>query len=126
MKHAHESTLTASPREPRSRAPYRTPRLEVLGSLRTTTRGTGAMGADIAGAMSKMCDRRVKEAVASIGRHPLGLEVYAYRYRAPFDQRYGTGWQVGFMADEVAAKFPAAVTRGPDGFLRVDYARLPH
>ena len=34
------------------KAPYRTPRLEVLGSLRTATRGTGGMGDDGASGMT--------------------------------------------------------------------------
>jgi hypothetical protein len=121
-------TTQQSALEPRVRdktkAPYTAPRLEVLGSLRSATLGSGAMGADFAGAMTKMSDRRVKEQVACLGRHPLGLGIYVFSYRVPFDEVHGAGRQIGFMADEVAAKYPDAVSTGADGYLRVDYGRL--
>ncbi len=41
-----------------AKAPYRSPRLEILGSLRSATRGTGADGAL---GMTMMSDRRAKE-----------------------------------------------------------------
>ena len=108
----------------REKAPYSAPRLEVLGSLRSATMGTGAMGQDGAGAMTKMSDRRVKEQITRVGLHPLGLGVYAFTYRAPFDADHGSGRQIGFMADEVATRYPDAVSTGTDGYLRVDYGRL--
>ena len=108
----------------KAKAPYTAPRLEVLGSLRSATLGSGAMGADFSGAMTKMSDRRVKEQVARVGLHPLGLGIYAFSYRPPFDEVHGSGRQIGFMADEVAAKYPDAVSTGLDGYLRVDYGRL--
>jgi hypothetical protein len=37
---------------------------------------------------------------------------------------YGAGRRVGLMADEVAEKYPDAVCRHADGYLRVDYGRL--
>ena len=65
------------------RAPHRTPRLEVLGSLRTATRGSGGMGADGALGMTRMSDRRVKVDILKVGQHPLGLSIYWFRYRPP-------------------------------------------
>ncbi len=41
----HKAART-SDHAPAVKAPYRTPRLEVLGSLRTATRGTAGMGSD--------------------------------------------------------------------------------
>jgi hypothetical protein len=120
-------------KEPRQslqvKAPYRSPRLEILGSLRSATRGTGANGSDGGNSMAMtptMSDRRAKEDIVKLGEHPLGLGIYAFRYRAPFSRLYGTGRHIGVMADEVAEKYPDAVSRHQDGYLRVDYGRLFH
>ena len=107
-----------------AKAPYRSPKLEILGNLRTATRGTGGMGADGALGMTMMSDRRAKEEILEIGRHPLGLGIYRFRYKAPYAELYGAGRRVGVMADEVAGKYPDAVFRHADGYLRVDYSRL--
>ena len=113
------------PHQPRPiRAPYRTPRLEVLGSLRTATRGSGGKGADGALGMTMMSDRRAKVDILKVGQHPLGLGIYRFRYRPPHTDSYGAGRRIGVMADEVADKYPGAVFRHADGYLRVDYGRL--
>ena len=117
-------TARTSDRVRAVKAPYRTPRLEVLGSLRTATRGSGGMGADAALGMTMMSDRRTKEEILEIGRHPLGVGIYRFRYKAPYAELYGAGRRVGVMADEVAEKYPDAVCRHTDGYLRVDYGRL--
>jgi hypothetical protein len=106
------------------KAPYRTPRLEILGSLRAATRGSGGMGADGALGMTMLSDRRTKQEILKIGRHPLGLDIYRFRYKSPYAELYGAGRRVGVMADEVAEKYPDAVCRHADGYLRVDYGRL--
>jgi hypothetical protein len=119
----HKSARTSDHAHP-VKAPYRTPRLEVLGSLRTATRGSGGMGADAGLGMTMMSDRRAKEEILQIGRHPLGLGIYRFRYKAPYAELYGADRRVGVMADEVAEKYPDAVCRHADGYLRVDYGRL--
>ena len=119
----HKAARTSDHAHP-VKAPYRTPRLEVLGSLRTATRGTNGMGFDGASGMTMMSDRRTKEEILEIGRHPLGLGIYRFRYKAPYAELYGAGRRVGVMADEVAEKYPDAVCRHADGYLRVDYGRL--
>ena len=43
---------TESPERLHAKAPYRAPKLEVLGSLRSATRGTGAGQGDAGSAMS--------------------------------------------------------------------------
>jgi hypothetical protein len=118
-----ESARTSNPAQP-VKAPYRTPRLEVLGSLRTATRGSGGMGADAGLGMTRMSDRRAKEEIVQIGRHALDLGIYRFRYQAPYAKLYGAGRRVGVMADEVAGKYPDAVCRHADGYLRVDYGWL--
>lgn len=108
----------------RTKAPYRKPALEVLGSLRASTRGTGGKGADGALGMTMMSDRRAKEDIVAVGRHPLGFNVYRFRFKAPFAGALGHERRIGVMADEIAERWPAAVSRGADGYLRVDYCRL--
>jgi hypothetical protein len=63
-------------------------------------------------------DMRVKRDIVPLQHLSNGLDLYSYRYLWS-DQVY-----VGVMAQDVQAVRPDAVTRGPDGFLRVDYKRL--
>jgi hypothetical protein len=116
---------TESRTEQPTKAPYRSPKLEILGSLRSATRGTGGNGSDGGGSMTMTSDRMVKEDIVKIGQHPnLGLGVYVFRYKLPYAEVYGAGRRVGFMADEVAQRYPLAVSRHVDGYLQVDYGRL--
>ena len=104
---------TERPGQARSaRQPYSSPRLEVLGSLRRATRGSGGMGADGALGMTRMSDRRAKEDIVEIGRHPLGLGIYRFRYTSRYSMKYGRQRSVGVMADEVAVdtRSPCPVT----------------
>ena len=109
---------------PGVRAPYRTPKLENLGSLRAGTRGTGGKGADGALGMTMMSDRRTKREIVAVGRHPRGFNVYRFRYEAPFAAELGDERRIGVLANEIVEFCPAAVVRGADGYLRVDYSRL--
>ena len=114
-----------------AKARYRAPKLEILGSLRSATRGTAGGSADgntgMDGSPSMMAsDRRAKEDIVKVGQHPLGLGIYLFRYKAPFARLYGTGRHIGVMADEVLERYPDAVSRHEDGYLRVDYGRLFH
>jgi hypothetical protein len=63
-------------------------------------------------------DIRVKRDIVQVGRLPSGLGLYRYRYKWS-DEIY-----VGVLAQEVAKVAPAAVRRGLDGYLRVNYRRL--
>ena len=109
-----------------AKAPYRSPRIEVLGSLRSATRATGPVNGDAGQGMMAASDRNAKEDIVRIGQHPLGLGIYVFRYKAPYSERYGNHRRVGVMADEVAEKYPEAVSRHEDGYLMVDYGRLFH
>jgi hypothetical protein len=119
---------TESPQRTHAKAPYCAPKLEVLGSLRSATRGSNGGEADGAGSMRmmQMSDRRAKEDILKVGQHPLGFGIYLFRYKAPFSRLYGAGRHIGVMADEVAERYPDAVSRHEDGYLRVDYGRLFH
>jgi opacity protein-like surface antigen len=63
-------------------------------------------------------DTRLKRDVALLARRDDGVGIYRYRYLWS-DEVY-----VGVMAQEVAEIYPEAVVSGPDGYLRVNYARL--
>jgi len=54
-----------------------------------------------------------------LGRLDNGIGVYRFRYRGNDHTTY-----VGVMAQEVQNIVPDAVSRGRDGYLRVDYDRL--
>jgi len=63
-------------------------------------------------------DIRLKRDIVELGRLANGLHLYRYRYL------WSDTLYVGVMAQEVSATAPEAVTRGADGYLRVDYSRL--
>jgi len=128
MTHSKPEPAKESPQRTRAKARYRAPKLEILGSLRSATRATGAGNGDGGQGMmdAAMSDRRAKEDIVKVGQHPLGLGIYRFRYKAPYSERYGNHRRVGVMADEVAEKYPDAVSRHEDGYLRVDYGRLFH
>jgi hypothetical protein len=64
-------------------------------------------------------DIRLKQDIVPLGRLDSGIGVYRFRYRGNDHTRY-----VGVMAQEVKTIVPDAVSRGRDGYLRVDYDRL--
>jgi hypothetical protein len=68
-------------------------------------------------AAMKFSDRRLKRDVQRIGTGAHGLPVYRFAYL------WGEAGE-GYMADEVAAVAPHAVSIGADGFARVDYGAL--
>jgi len=80
--------------------------------------GGGGGGARGGGGGGRRSDVRLKHDIALIGRLDNGLGFYRFVYNGG-DRTY-----VGVMAQEVEAVVPAAVTRGRDGYLRVDYDKL--
>jgi hypothetical protein len=82
--------------------------------------GGGALVMGSFGATKAPSDRRLKVDIRSVGVRSDGLKFYTWRYRG------GRGRYIGVMAQDllVNARFSAAVSRGDDGFLRVDYARI--
>lgn len=81
-----------------------------IGSMATL----GVQGAGI-----YFSDVRVKERIEQIGVLPTGDRLYAFNYVWEPGVR-----RMGVMAQEVCERAPAAVSRGPDGILCVDYAKL--
>ena len=64
-------------------------------------------------------DIRLKQDIVPLGRLDNGIGVYSFRYRGNDHTTY-----VGVMAQEVQTIVPNAVSRGRDGYLRVDYDKL--
>ena len=102
---------------------YSRPCLKVYGSICQLTTGRPGTGTDWA-TMRMRSDRRLKENIARIGSHPLGMGLYLFDYKAPYREQCGLGRQFGVMADEVEAVVPEAVFMGEDGFKWVDYGML--
>jgi hypothetical protein len=63
-------------------------------------------------------DLHLKRDIVALERLDNGLSLYRFRYL--WDDRL----YVGVIAQEVAAVMPAAVIRGNDGYLRVNYGRI--
>lgn len=70
------------------------------------------------GSLPYLSDVRVKRDIALLRRLDNGIGLYRFRYL------WSDIVYVGVMAQEVASIVPDAVTRGADGYLRVNYARL--
>lgn len=65
-----------------------------------------------------LSDRRAKKDIVQIGTTHSGVPIYRFRYK------HGGPVQIGYLAQEVMEIYPDAVTMGPDGFYRVDYAKV--
>ena len=63
-------------------------------------------------------DSRAKRDIALLKHLDNGLDLYRFRYRT------GDETWVGVIAQQVATVRPDAVSRGADGFFRVDYSKL--
>jgi hypothetical protein len=75
------------------------------------------MGATAIGLLGILSDERVKTDIAWVGT-ARGFTLYRFRYQ-------GTATEyVGVMAQDVRRTRADAVTEGPDGYLRVNYAAL--
>ncbi len=82
--------------------------------------GGGGMraGGGMRGGGGRRSDLRLKHDVAEVGRLDNGIGLYRFVYNG------GHTAFVGVIAQEVQKVVPAAVTRGSDGYLRVNYDRL--
>src|SRR5580700_7052751 len=80
--------------------------------------GGGGRGGGGRGGAGRRSDMRLKHDIVLLGRLDDGLGYYRFVYNG------GHTAYVGVMAQEVWTVMPEAVTRGPDGYLRVSYDRL--
>ena len=112
---------------------YASPRLELYGSVRMLTASGGSIGLENAtggggcsqnAAIVCVSDRRLKENIARIGTHPLGIGLYLFDFREQYKAQMGQGRQFGVMADEAEKVLPQAVVHHADGYKMVDYRML--
>jgi hypothetical protein len=80
-------------------------------------RGGGGFGGGRGGG-GRRSDMRLKHDIVLLGRLDDGLGYYRFVYNG------GHTAYVGVMAQKVRTVMPEAVTRGPDGYMRVSYDRL--
>lgn len=80
--------------------------------------GGGGRGGGGRGGGGRRSDMRLKHDIVLLGRLEDGLGYYRFVYNG------GHTAYVGVMAQEVRTVMPEAVTRGPDGYMRVSYDRL--
>lgn len=64
-----------------------------------------------------LSDERLKEGISRIGEIQ-GLGLYEFNYRGDATP------QIGFLAQEVAARFPEAIAANDDGKLTIDYGEV--
>ena len=122
-----ETTTDDGSQRPTERAgkkAYQRPTVRVLGAVHLMTRGTGTFMFDGGAMMRDPSDRLLKQGLARIGDHPLGIGLYLFTYTPEYRAEFGDGRQFGVMADEVETVMPDAVSRHPDGYKMVDYAML--
>lgn len=115
------------------RKKYFVPYLIEYGAVRDLTQ-SGTMGGSENGNQLAGCtpdttkmscsERRLKEKVIQVGKHPLGIGLYLFNYKPEYCDLLGHGRQFGVMIDEVETVMPAAVSLHLDGLKRVDYAML--
>ena len=114
--------------DPTPKKVYQRPLLRTFGSLHVMTQGSGTVNGD--GGQGMMLpggggsDRGIKENIARIGEHPLGIGLYLFDYKPAYRDTWGRGRQFGVMADEVERVMPEAVATHADGYKLVDYAML--
>jgi hypothetical protein len=63
-------------------------------------------------------DPRLKTDILRVGQFSNGIALYRFRYI------WSDKLFAGVMAQEAAVRVPDAVSRGSDGYFRVDYQRL--
>lgn len=80
--------------------------------------GGGGGGRGGGGGGGRRSDIALKHDIVLLGRLPSGLPFYRFSYDGS-NRPY-----VGVMAQEVQSVVPEAVTRGADGYLRVDYDKM--
>jgi hypothetical protein len=131
MMNEQEQLLELSNSAPAKRR-YQPPMLSVFGPVALLTQSAAGSCRDDGNNactggvnMSAMASARIlKENIARIGTHPLGIGLYLFDYKPEYRERWGHGKQLGVMADEVETLLPEAVSVHPDGYQMVNYAML--
>ncbi|NBC87168.1 MAG: hypothetical protein GVY25_13340, partial [Bacteroidetes bacterium] len=80
----------------------------------------------IAGTLTENSDRRLKTHIQPLGTGVLGplAEIEPVRFQFKDARTHPSGTQVGLIAQEVQAQFPALVSEGVSGHLSVSYSKF--
>ena len=87
-------------------------------TARNLIQGVGTSSTAVITGNTSASDIRLKRDITKLTQLDNGLYLYRFRYI------WSDTFYVGVMAQEVEGVVPDAVVRGPDGYLRVNYARL--
>jgi len=81
---------------------------------------------EISGTLTENSDRRLKTQIQPLGTGVLGNlgEVEPVRFQFKDERTYPSGTQLGLIAQEVQAQFPALVSEGASGYLSVSYSKF--
>jgi len=81
---------------------------------------------EISGTLTENSDRRLKEQIQPLGDSILGKlgHIRPVHFRFNTDETHPSGTQVGLIAQEVQAQFPALVSEGASGYLSVSYSKF--
>ncbi|PEN13763.1 hypothetical protein CRI94_06735 [Longibacter salinarum] len=81
---------------------------------------------EISGTLTENSDRRLKERIQPLGSSILGKlgHIRPVHFRFKNEATHPSGTQVGLIAQEVQAQFPALVTEGASGYLSVSYSKF--
>lgn len=122
-KHLRVESESTKPKE--TLKDYTSPKLRLYGHVgKLTQGGSFDPSPDANTSMMGACERRLKEDIHEIGRHPLGFGLYLFYYKPEYREVCGSGRQFGAMVDEVEKIMPQAVSRHQDGYKMVNYAML--
>jgi len=80
----------------------------------------------IAGTLTESSDRRLKKQIQPLGPGVLGSlgDIEPVRFRFKDERTHPSGTQLGLIAQEVQAQFPALVSEGASGHLSVSYSKF--
>jgi hypothetical protein len=81
---------------------------------------------EISGTLTETSDRRLKEQIQPLGSGVLGAlgDIEPVRFRFKNEETHPSGTQLGLIAQEVQAQFPALVSEGASGHLSVSYSKF--
>ena len=136
MKFSHNDTRPYSLNSHERKRSYKPPQLEVFGRVVDITRSasceeqsdSNSIAVCAPGNMAMQTtggsDRRLKENIIEVGKHPLGIGLYLFDYKPEFRNEWGHGRQFGVMAQEVETLVPEAITNHSNGYKMVNYTML--
>ncbi len=124
LKDQQTASASNEKAQPLEKRPCSSPVLQVYGTVSKLTQGNSGTGTESTHLRKTNSDPRIKENIARIGTHPLGIGLYLFDYKPEYRELSGHGRQFGVMADEVEQVMPEAVSVHPDGYKMVDYAML--